>query len=72
MAVMSEENVQQEKIDLAACGRLSAARPLDYRHRMPPTRDHTSQHFSVQHLIFRNENLHGIPPFGKTIGNFLG
>jgi hypothetical protein len=26
----------------------------------------------VQYLVFRNENLHGIPPFGKTIGGFLG
>jgi hypothetical protein len=39
---------------------------------MAPTRDHTAQHFSVQHLVFHNENLHGIPPFGKTIGDFLG
>jgi hypothetical protein len=26
----------------------------------------------VQYLVFRNENLHGIPPFEKTIGGFLG
>jgi hypothetical protein len=38
---------------------------------MPPTGDHAAQHCGVHHLIFRNENPHGIPPSGKTKGSFL-